>query len=455
MKSAVPNMGKTLGPKEDLPEKKEYTDSSSDESEPAAMPVPVAPTKTVGASGNESVVETKKTVESLQERGKIPSSFFVTVLIIILNQASSGIYSIESLQNCWSSVTTSLQMMNNVLEYTKDLMTSVYEGNLRGTKEYLIAAGVTAVVASWICVFVWVPFRAGVWTHRAIRHKVHRYMGLLFIIQYALAVVEFMTDYKNDGTLSLLTNSLAINGIVQAYSAYFSFRVLPKGEDAGYYSDKGVLTRDFVHENVYFQLLCFMASTYYDSGRRECMRSNLPGKLAELLYVFFPYVLIRPFFPLTSFSKSTSRQKNSRSSDLERFYQIGTRMVKIFYLWAKYFLGFHIQYMIYLDLIEPQNMKIVHGVFLLNLGTCSLGVFLHTLRFKKILPPLFTFSLYLFLIYATFSAVPYVLNLFVMHPKLCLVTLAGFLLNFTRNRKIHAVWCFGSMLLLEYGDIDW
>ncbi|CAB9504094.1 expressed unknown protein [Seminavis robusta] len=458
MTAAVSKIGENLGPKEHLPERKVYTDSSSDDSETDANAnaTPVARAKTADASGNKSVVRTKRTVESLGERGRIPNSLYISVLIIILLQSCSGMYQVKTLQQWWASVTTSSRTIYNHFEYLKDLMNSIYMGDIRGTQEYVIAAVVTALVASLVGIFFWAPLRAGVWTgQRASRHKMHRYMGLLFLIQYTLAWVEFLTDYRGDGSQSFLTHSLAINGVVQAYSAYFSFKVLPKGVDAGYYSDKGVLSRDFIHENAFFQMMCLFGSVYYDSGRRELLRSTLPGKFVEILFIFFPYAIVRPFFPVTSFNKAATRQKNTRSSGLERFYEIGTTMIKIFYLWAKYFLGFHINFMVFLGIVKPQNQMFVHGLYLLNLGTVSLGVFLHTLRFKKILPAWFTFSVYLCQIYATFTALPYAIDVFGTHPKLCLVSLAGFLLNMTRSKKLHACWSVGTMLLLVLADIEW
>ena len=188
-------------------------------------------------------------------------------------------------------------------------------------------------------------------------------------------------------------------GIVQGYSAYFSFKVLPELKDAGYYSDKGVLSRNFLHENIFFQCMCLFGSVYYDSGLRGTLQSTLPGKLTEMIFLFFPYVIIRPFYPITRF-RDGGTQSKSRTGPLEKFYEIGTTMIKIFYLWAKYFLGFHINFMTYLGLITPENLFFVHGLYLLNAGTVSIGVFLHTLRFKKILPPWFTFSFYLCQIYA-------------------------------------------------------
>lgn len=139
----------------------------------------------------------------------------------------------------------------------------------------------------------------------------------------------------------------------------------------------------------------------------------------------------------------------------QRFYEIGTNMVKIFYLWAKYFLGFFINFLVHLDLVKDDEWQVIRGLFLLNLGTVSLAVFLHTLRFKKVLPAKFTFSLYLAQIYLTFSGIPMVLKMFVAHPNLCALCVAGILFNMTRNRKIHALWCTVAMLLITQTEIEW
>lgn len=89
-----------------------------------------------------------------------------------------------------------------------------------------------------------------------------------------------------------------------------------------------------------------------------------------------------------------------RSAENEVFYKIGTIMVKVFYLWAKYFLGFYINFLIFVNKHTEENMRFIRGLFLLNAGTVSIAVFLHTLRFKKVLPPKLTFSIYLAQIYA-------------------------------------------------------
>jgi hypothetical protein len=184
----------------------EALDSSSDESEPLS-----------GPSDSEKSTSGPPTVRkagSLQERGRIPTSFYVTLTCIFMLEACSGMYSLDTLQRWWSSVTTSTRTVYDYLEYLKQLMESAFvKGELRDQSEYISAAVVTAVVSSLVGIFIYAPFRAGVWTgKRASRHKVHRYMGLVFLIQYGLAWVEFLTAYDGGGILGLLPHSMALNG---------------------------------------------------------------------------------------------------------------------------------------------------------------------------------------------------------------------------------------------------
>ena len=159
------------------------------------------------------------------------------------------------------------------------------------------------------------------------------------------------------------------------------------------------MSRDFLHENICFNVFCVFGAVYYHNELRESLKSNPLGRLVEYVFVFYPFVLVRPFFPTTRLKDAGSRDK-TRSKDLEKFYQIGTYMIKIFYLWAKYFLGFQINFMFFLGLVKPENHRFVQGLHLLNTGTVAIAMFLHTLRFKRILPAKFTFSFYIAQIYA-------------------------------------------------------
>lgn len=84
-----------------------------------------------------------------------------------------------------------------------------------------------------------------------------------------------------------------------------------------------------------------------------------------------------------------------------RIISLGVCLLLTFHLiLAKYFLGFHLNFLLFLGLIPGENMRFIQGLHLLNTGTVAIAMFLHTLRFKKILPPYFTFSFYIAQIYA-------------------------------------------------------
>jgi hypothetical protein len=229
---------------------------------------------------------------------------------------------------------------------------------------------------------------------------------------------------------------------------------LPDLDDAGYYSDKAVLSRNFVFENSFYQLLSVFGSIFYNDKLRSQMMSTHLGHATIIVFCFFPYVFVRTWFPTTRF-KDAGTSMAGRTKINEQFYKIGTNMVKFFYLWAKYFLGFFINWYVYLEKVTPSDMRLIRGLFLLNVGTVSISIFLHTLRFKKVLPAKLTFSIYLAQIYLTFCAIPSAYSMFSAHPRLGALTLAGLVCNMTRNRFIHFLWASASLVLMKVLDVDW
>ena len=200
------------GSKPELPTESEES-STSDESGPTPA------TNSSGVKDNKSmpteVIEQqpRKRMESLRDRGKIPNSFYVSIVCIGLLQGCSGMYKLETLQRWWSSVVTSIKKCNSIMEYERDLMKSIFTGELRDPMEYLQAGVVTLLVGSILWVLIVIPFKAGLWTgQRASRHKMHRYMGLCFLLQYVLSWVEFITNYHGVGEYSVLPHAVALNG---------------------------------------------------------------------------------------------------------------------------------------------------------------------------------------------------------------------------------------------------
>jgi len=403
--------------------------------------------------------------KSLKDRSKVPSSFYLSLVLLFLLQVTTGTYQIifqqfqeytETLQqfllssSCLSIQNSLLYSMNTIKTYIASFDPSQHT-IAENIKMFLIGIFLSSIIN----IFFIAPFRAGMWTgQRAKKHKIHRYFGLLYLFQYGYGWVYFAKYYDQGYEHSLLPHMITLNGLVQVHSAYFSFKVLPESKDAGYISDKAVLSRTFIHENSYFQLLCAFGSFYYIPSAVASLQSTLLGKCVEHLFLFYPYVFIRPWFPITSFKDAGTGNKG-RSLKNQRFYEMSTTAIKIFYLWSKYFLAFYINFLCFLNLTSEEDMKFIRGLFLLNVGTVSLGIFLHTLRFRKVLPPQVTMSVYLVQIYLTFSAIPFLKHLFLGHKALVGLCLGGMICNMTRNRYIHALWCVACHYLLVCADIEW
>lgn len=150
---------------------------------------------------------------SLAERGAIPNSFYVSLLAIGMLECCSGMWKLDTLRSWWSSFTTSIRTVRDLLEYEKDLMQSICTGEFRQPMEYLQAFIVTILAGSILWVLIGKPLSAGLWTgERSSKHKMHRYMGLFFLLQYTLAWVEFITNYEGKGEFSYIPHTVALNG---------------------------------------------------------------------------------------------------------------------------------------------------------------------------------------------------------------------------------------------------
>jgi hypothetical protein len=154
--------------------------------------------------------------KTLKDRSKIPGSAYVTVGIIIGLQYFSGLYAnvTHVLTSLKHSVTSSSRALYATLVYLRDLCQSIASGQAQDNPwEYVFAFVFCALVASLCYVLLVAPLWVGMWTGtRAKRHRVHRYFGLAFLIQYALAWIEYLTNYEDGYRNSYLVHTIAING---------------------------------------------------------------------------------------------------------------------------------------------------------------------------------------------------------------------------------------------------
>mmetsp|Transcript_11560 Transcript_11560/g.38007 ORF Transcript_11560/g.38007 Transcript_11560/m.38007 type:complete len:270 (-) Transcript_11560:250-1059(-) len=223
---------------------------------------------------------------------------------------------------------------------------------------------------------------------------------------------------------------IALIGLFQAVSASLTFRFLPNDENSGYFSDKGILSRAFVKENVFYQLQTAFGAIWYTFGNDTLETSTL-GKALMVVFVFLPFTLLRPLFPTTRFSTThVTKGSKYRTEENSSFYHLGTELIRYFYLYGKHVMGFGFNYLYFLGELSDEDMRQWGTpLLLLNAGTVSIAVFLHTLRFKKILKPTYAFSLYLAMAYASFLAIPPLTLKLVGHPLVLYLVLQGILVN--------------------------
>jgi hypothetical protein len=169
------------------------------------------------ATENPIPVESNKSSKptmTLAERKKVPPTFYLSVFTILNLQYFGGMYTMEMPKSWWSSMTTSAYTCREIMVYLRDLCQTAFRGEVTDWKELAYVGIACALVGCILYVLVGAPLRAGLWTGRkATRHKLHRYMGLLFLMQYGAAWVEYTTNYLDGGLTSYLPHMIAMNGM--------------------------------------------------------------------------------------------------------------------------------------------------------------------------------------------------------------------------------------------------
>lgn len=104
--------------------------------------------------------------------------------------------------------------------------------------------------------------------------------------------------------------------------------------------------------------------------------------IIELMFVFFPYMPgVRDRWPVSSFRDSLKDEKGV-TVDNKSFFSLATYVTKFFYIWAKHYLGFFLNYLRYMDRLSPENRKVQYGLLLGGCWGTTIAMFIHTLKFK-------------------------------------------------------------------------
>jgi len=246
---------------------------------------------------------------------------------------------------------------------------------------------------------------------------------------------------------------MPLNGVIQSVTATYYFAFLPKKVDPGYYGDKGSLSFFFVAENIFFASILAFAFLY-NSDMFYPMFRTFPGTILEHFFVFLPY-LVRPLFPKTSFRDGIKNNRNKSDSNFY-FYYIGTWITKIFFVWAKWFIGFFLNYLRYMNKLTPEHQQEQFRLLLFSTFATTIAMFLHTLKFKGYIGPKTSFGIYIFSYMCTFYSIVCMFDLFISSPMLIAFTLFGVVLNFTPvwAQHIGQILVMGLMYGARSGTFD-
>mmetsp|Transcript_76272 Transcript_76272/g.215876 ORF Transcript_76272/g.215876 Transcript_76272/m.215876 type:complete len:303 (+) Transcript_76272:34-942(+) len=209
------------------------------------------------------------------------------------------------------------------------------------------------------------------------RFKIHRAWGLVYLVQFAAAAyLEVLAKPEHT-----LVWTLPLTGVIQSIIATRTFTFLPKASlmkkrAEGFFNETHAMSYDFVFENVYFALLLFWQSAYLCFAKE--IRGNRFLLPVEILMNFFPYYTIRHFFPKTQFRNSTDSKK--------AFERIYAKVVKTFYVAAKHFQGYYVNYLNFLGLLgsnPAMEHRMIRYLLLLGGWGTTISIFLQTLKFRK------------------------------------------------------------------------
>jgi hypothetical protein len=215
------------------------------------------------------------------------------------------------------------------------------------------------------------------------KFQAHRLVGLFFLIEFVAACWYYGTDYKYFLTTPLVW-SVGFTGWAQSITAAFTFTFMPNIEDPGFIamSDKAPLSYRFILENSFFSMLLAFQYFYMTDGWYETIQWAWP---IEIVFVFLPYYF-RPLWPTTRLRTALANNKNK--SDKNRAFMVAsTYVVKVFYSFAKHYIGFFLNYIRFLGRVTPEDQHTIYGILITSSYMTTIAIFIHTLKFKGWIGP--------------------------------------------------------------------
>jgi hypothetical protein len=171
--------------------------------------------------------------------------------------------------------------------------------------------------------------------------------------------------------------------------------------------------------------------------------------VVEYIFVFLPYCF-RFLTEKTRLRDSLESIKKDTTSENVNFYFYLTWLTKIFYVWAKHYMGFFLNYLRYLDMATEYHKRCVYLILLSGSFATTISIFLHTLRFKGYISGKTSFSIYVVSYLSTFIGYGMIFSVFFQYQTLFLITITGLVLNLLSN----TVFNIYQIFILFYFHFD-
>lgn len=153
-------------------------------------------------------------VKSLKDRAKVPGSLYLSMALVSTAHYCGDIWSPSVLQNWMDSMVDGGRITTKASQYLKGLTKDAMQGKIDSWYDFGRVCVFTGLVTALLYVLFVAPFRAGFWTgSRSSKHKMHRYMGLAYLIQYFVAWAQYIGNY-DAARQSYLSHFIALNGML-------------------------------------------------------------------------------------------------------------------------------------------------------------------------------------------------------------------------------------------------
>jgi len=138
---------------------------------------------------------------------------------------------------------------------------------------------------------------------------------------------------------------------------------------------------------------------------------------------------------------SLNNVKNKTENN-KSFFIIGTWVTKVFYVWAKHYIGFFLNYVRFLDRANDEQIYHIYLLLIFSGFATTISMFLHTLKFKRYIGPKTSFTVYVISYLATFYSFARIYEIFFLNLDLTIIVLIGLVLNFTHWKYQNAYQFF-------------